>query len=124
MDWVAAVREFHEKFSVPSAEAPTFGRVDRRDLRRALILEEVVEFSEACHDRDLIEMADALADIIYVTIGAAVEFGIPIDRVFAEVHRSNMTKLWPDGKPRYRDDGKVLKPDTYSPANIRGALGL
>lgn len=124
MDWVAAVREFHEKFSVPSAVTPTAGRPARRDLRSALILEEVAEFSEACNDVNLIEMADALADIIYVTIGAALEFGIPIDRVFAEVHRSNMTKLWPDGKPRYRNDGKVIKPDTYSPPNIRGALGL
>lgn len=125
MDWVAAVREFHEKFSVPCADAPTPGDLDRRDLRFALIEEEVKEFADACCEHDVIEMADALADKSFTSpIGAAVEFGIPIDRVFAEVHRSNMTKLWPDGKPRYRDDGKVLKPDTYSPANIRGALGL
>lgn len=124
MDWVAAVREFHEKFSVPSADAPTHGSPDRRDLRFALIEEEVEEFADACYEHDVIGMADALADIIYATIGAAVEFGIPIDRVFAEVHRSNMTKLWPDGNPRYRADGKVLKSDTYSPPNIHSALGL
>ncbi len=124
MDWVAAVREFHDKFSLPSENKPTSGTRDRRNLRCSLIEEEVAEFAEACHDTDLIGMADALADILYVVIGSAVEFGIPLDRVFAEVHRSNMTKLWPDGKPRWREDGKVLKPDTYSPADLRGILEL
>lgn len=62
MDWVGAVREFHEKFSVPCADAPTPGDLDRRDLRFALIEEEVKEFADACCEHDVIEMADALAD--------------------------------------------------------------
>lgn len=122
MDWVAAVREFNEKFGVPISDAATSGELDRRILRCRLIEEEFDEFTKACSCENLVEMADGLADLLYVTIGAALEFGIPIDRVFAEVHRSNMTKLGPDGRPRLRADGKILKPDTYSPPDVAACL--
>lgn len=89
------------------------------DLRLSLIREEVDELAQAIQDRDLVGVADAIADILYVTYGAAGAFGMDADRLFAEVHRSNMSKLGPDGKPIYREDGKVMKPPTYSPPDLK-----
>jgi len=91
-------------------------------LRCDLIDEEVSELHEGVLDRDLVSIADAIADILYVTYGMAAAFGMDADALFAEVHRSNMSKLGPDGKPIYREDGKILKPATYSPPNITGVL--
>jgi predicted HAD superfamily Cof-like phosphohydrolase len=112
------LREWHQKFDVPILDTPRFPGPDRAELRVKLIMEEALEFQEAAANEDLVEMADALADLLYVTYGAALECGIPLDAVFDEVHRSNMTKVWPDGTVHYRHDGKVLKPPTYSPADI------
>lgn len=123
------VREWHLKFGVPVAEQPTIPNQSRRQLRIELIWEEYNEFKSASgflglgtKETDLTEAADALADILYVVYGAALEWGIPIEEVFAEVHRSNMSKVWPDGTVHYREDGKVLKPSTYSPADAAGVL--
>ena len=68
------------------------------------------------------EVADALADLVYVIYGAALEYGIPLDRVFAEVHRSNMAKLGADGRPILREDGKILKPDGWTLPNVAAAM--
>jgi len=92
------------------------------ELRVKLIDEEATEFRDAAAARDLVGMADAIGDLLYVVLGAAVAMGIDSEAVFAEVHRSNMTKLWPDGTVHRREDGKVLKPPTYSPADIKGVL--
>lgn len=91
-------------------------------LRIALLEEEVAEFARAARARDLVGIADALADIAYVTYGAAVTFGIDLDAVVAEVHRSNMSKLDQDGRPVLRADGKVLKSSRYSPPEIAAVL--
>ena len=120
------VREFHEAFAphliAPSLSLPVS---DVIDLRYELIREEVVdELKVALENQDFIEIADALGDILYVVYGAALTFGIDIDTVFAEIHRSNMTKLGLDGKPIYREDGKVLKGPNYEPPNIAKILGL
>lgn len=93
------VEEFHDVMGLPIrdvADGSTTGTQEQRDLRCRLILEEAQEFVDACEDNDLVAMADALADLLYVTYGAAVTFGIPLDSVVQEVHRSNMTKLWSD----------------------------
>lgn len=95
---------------------------DRVELREKLIREEFEEFLIASAEGNLVEVADALADLKYVIDGTALEYGIPLDVVSTEVHRSNMSKLWPDGKPRYREDGKMLKPPTYSKADVAGIL--
>ena len=119
---VRKLKEWHDKFGVPNISTPCCPTADRRELRIRLINEEAEEFEKASLERDVVEAADALADLLYVVYGAALEWGIPIDAVFDEVHRSNMTKVWPDGTVHYREDGKVLKPPTYSPANIAAIL--
>ena len=73
---------------------------------------------------DLIETADALGDLKYVVEGAALVFGIPLEPVFMEIHRSNMSKLGTDGKPIYREDGKVLKGPNYTPPNVAAVLAI
>jgi predicted HAD superfamily Cof-like phosphohydrolase len=117
--------EFNEKFEVPILDTPQVPDEGRRKLRVNLINEEALEFQTASEAGDLIEAADALADIMYVVYGAALEWGIPLDAVFAEVHRSNMSKVWEDGSIRRREsDQKILKPPTYSPADISFVLGV
>lgn len=102
---------------------PAFPNHERVALRLDLIFEETQELVVAVSAYDIIEVADALADLLYVTYGAALEFGIPIDRIFEEVHRSNMTKLGEDGQPLYREgDAKVLKGPNYERPNIEGVL--
>ena len=135
------VKEFHEAYGLPvvSASAPFDNRdTSRLKLRLSLIAEELSELFEATlgteedalldiatdlmnvrreHCLDFVEMADALGDLLYVVNGMALEFGIPLDDVFDEIHRSNMSKLGEDGKPIYRADGKVLKgPGFFQPS--------
>jgi len=105
---------WHILFDVPSPVKPGFPSVERQVLREDLIQEESNELSVAIANRDLVGVADALADLLYVVYGTAAEFGLPIDDIFEEVHRSNMSKAGPDG-PIYREDGKVLKGPNYSP---------
>ena len=114
------VREFHERFGVPILDAPKMPTEERQRLRRSLILEEAIETCEAIERGDIIEAADGIADLIYVALGSALEFGIPIERVWAEVHRSNMEKIG----GATREDGKILKPPGWVRPDIAGALGL
>lgn len=108
------VREFHEVFGCAINE-PLADRELRR-MRLALIEEEVDELADALYAQDIVEVADALGDIAYVVYGAALAFGIDLDAVVDEIHRSNMSKLGGDGKPIYRHDLKVLKgPDYFRP---------
>jgi predicted HAD superfamily Cof-like phosphohydrolase len=87
----------------PGADLPTLDVQDQvKELRCALIEEEAAEFRAAVEDGDIVAVADAIADLLYVVYGAALTFGIPAHAVFTEVHRSNMTKLDDDGLPRYR----------------------
>jgi predicted HAD superfamily Cof-like phosphohydrolase len=119
MDKIAMVSEFHAKFGHPHGLVPQAPPWDRRDLRIKLIQEEFDELLEASTNGDVLAVADALADLLYVVYGTAIEWGIPMmDRVFEEVHRSNMSKVWPDGKVHYRADGKILKPPTFSPPDL------
>ena len=89
--------------------------VDQMELRRELVMEEANEVRTA---ESIEELTKELADLLYVTYGFAVTFGLPIDEVFERVHRSNMSKLGADGKPIYRDDGKVLKGPNYQPPKL------
>ena len=92
-------------------------------LRASLIMEEAGEFEDAVANGDWIGAIDAICDLLYVTYGAASAMGIDIEPFFDEVHRSNMSKVDPEtGMPIYRDDGKVLKPSTYSPADLKKVL--
>ena len=92
-----------------------------RELRGRLLTEEFKEYIEAEVDNDIVEIADALADIIYIVCGTALSYGIPLNKVFKEVHRSNMAKLV-DGKALYREDGKVKKPEGWTPPDITSIL--
>lgn len=123
IDYVGMLREFHEAFGHHIAKKPEIIASDEIAILRVdLINEEAAEFESATRDENLVEIADALADLLYVVFGAALVYGIPIEDVFTEVHRSNMSKLGADGKPIYRIDGKVLKGPNYSPPDIASIL--
>jgi predicted HAD superfamily Cof-like phosphohydrolase len=124
IDIAAAVAEFHKAFNLPAQKLPT-AEIDGylAKLRVVLLEEEVSEFVTASEKVDLVGIADALADIVYVVYGTALTYGIDLDAVLYEVHRSNMSKLGRDGKPLIRDDGKVLKSEQYFPPDVVAALG-
>lgn len=116
------VYDFHKAFELTIGTEPMLPEdVSIRDLRIDLLQEEFEEYLEAEEKADIVGIADALADIIYIACGTAVAYGIPLDKVFEEVHRSNMAKLV-DGKVIRRADGKVLKPEGWNPPNIAGIL--
>jgi predicted HAD superfamily Cof-like phosphohydrolase len=121
----AALAQFHRAFNLPMRQLPG-AEVDEAvaKLRVALLEEEVGEFVAASERSDLLGIADALADIVYVAYGTALTYGIDLDAVLQEVHRSNMSKLDSDGKPLIRDDGKVLKSERYFPPDIESVLEL
>ncbi|MGH3914872.1 MAG: hypothetical protein ACRDTC_15910 [Pseudonocardiaceae bacterium] len=122
-DVAAAVEEFHSAFNLPSQKQPSINvEKSLEALRISLLQEEVSELVAATYARDLIGIADALADITYVVYGTALTYGIDLDSVLSEVHRSNMSKLDRDGKPMIRSDGKVLKSERYSPPNVAAVL--
>ena len=91
-------------------------------LRYDLIKEELDELSLAIKEKDIIEVADALTDLLYVVYGAGHAFGIDLDKCFAEVQRSNLSKLNIDGKPIYNENGKVMKGPNYSKPNLKQFL--
>jgi predicted HAD superfamily Cof-like phosphohydrolase len=123
IDIAAAVAEFHKAFSLPLNDTPT-AEIDSclANLRVALLEEEVGEFVTASDKGDLVGIADALADIVYVVYGTALTYGIDLDAVLREVHRSNMSKLGADGTPLIRGDGKVLKSERYFPPDVSAVL--
>lgn len=112
------VKEFHTVFLAPVGSSPALISDDRADLRVELIREETEELIVALQTYDLVAIADALTDLLYVTYGAGIEHGIDLDETFREVHRSNMTKLDVDGKPIFREDGKILKGPKYEPPKL------
>lgn len=114
------VREFHERFGVTANDRPTWCGNDVHRLRVALIEEELAEFRNAGEAQDPVEIADALADLLYVVYGAGVTYGIDLEPVFREIHRSNMSKGEP--KVRRRPDGKILKGDHYVPPDVRSIV--
>ena len=91
-------------------------------LRIDLIKEELDELTEAIKNKDIIEVADALTDILYVTYGAGHSFGINLDKCFAEVQKSNMSKLDKDGNPIFNESGKVMKGPNYFQPNLKKFL--
>lgn len=115
------VRIFHDALKVVTPTRPTIISSDRLSLRADLIQEEFGEWLDAHFTGDIVEVADALADLLYVVYGTAHEYGLPIDRLFAEVHRSNMTKF-DHGEIPKRADGKALKPVGWEPPQIKEIL--
>ena len=107
------VKKFMETFGQEVKSRPSFSSDKINMLRYNLIKEELEEFKQALDNNDLLEVADALTDILYVTYGAGHAFGINLDACFEEVQSSNMSKLGSDGKPIYNDQGKVMKGPNY-----------
>ena len=107
------VKTFMETFGQEVKTKPSFSTDKINSLRYDLIKEELEELKEAMENKDLLEVADALTDILYVTYGAGHAFGIDLDQCFDEVQNSNMSKLGKDGKPIYNETGKVMKGPKY-----------
>ncbi|WP_435654643.1 hypothetical protein [Cellulophaga baltica] len=116
-----AVALFHETFGMGVASAMKADLGSRKNLLRFNLMdEENKEYLEAAENNDLVEVADALGDMLYILCGTILEHGMQykIEEVFNEIQRSNMSKLGADGKPIYREDGKVLKGPNYFVPNI------
>jgi predicted HAD superfamily Cof-like phosphohydrolase len=110
------VKTFMQTFGQEVKLKPSFSTEKINDLRYSLIQEELDELKQAIENKDLLEVADALTDILYVTYGAGHAFGIDLDSCFEEVQNSNMSKLGNNGKPIYNDTGKVMKgPNFFKP---------
>ena len=107
------VKIFMETFGQEVKNEPSFSSKKINDLRYELIREELEEFKDALKNKDILEVADALTDILYVTYGAGHAFGIDLDKCFEEVQQSNMSKLDEKGKPVYNESGKVMKGPGY-----------
>ena len=114
--------DFMNAFGQEVLTEPTCPSPELAKLRLELIREEVEELNVGIEGMDIVEIADALTDILYVVYGAGHAFGIDLDECYHEVHRSNMSKLGEDGKPIYRDDGKVLKGPNYFHPNLKDIL--
>ena len=122
---IAAVHEFHSAFKLGIKNKPTSDLgIKKNLLRYELMREENEEYLEAANNGDLVEVADALGDMLYILCGTIIEHGMQdkIEEVFNEIQRSNMSKLGQDGKPIYREDGKVLKGPNYFKPNIKAIL--
>lgn len=118
------VAHFHEANSMPILDKPTIPPKERCELRQSLIEEEVKEMREAWEGGDIVGVADAITDQLYVIMGTIHEFGLTskINLCFDEVHNSNMSKLGEDGKPIKREDGKVLKGPNYFKPNLKSII--
>jgi predicted HAD superfamily Cof-like phosphohydrolase len=122
---ISAVELFHSSFGLGISDTMRANLgTDKNQLRYNLMAEENKEYLEAANNNDIIEVADALGDMLYILCGTILEHGMQhkIEAVFEEIQRSNMSKLGNDGKPIYREDGKVLKGPNYIKPNIQGVL--
>lgn len=122
---IDAVKAFHKAFKIGHRESPKADLgLEKNMLRYKLMREENEEYLEAANANDLVEVADALGDMLYILCGTIIEHGLQykIEEVFNEIQRSNMSKLGEDGEPIYREDGKVLKGPNYFKPHIREIL--
>ena len=118
------VKTFMNTYGQDVKEKAEFPENKIVQLRIDLIEEELNELKEAIKNKDIVEVADALTDILYVTYGAGHSFGVNLDECFDEVQRSNMSKLGEDGKPIYNDSGKVMKGPNYFAPNLKKIVYL
>lgn len=122
---IEAVKAFHTAFKIGHRETPKADLgINKNTLRYNLMKEENEEYFEAANNNDLVEVADALGDMLYILCGTIIEHGMQhkIEEVFDEIQRSNMSKLGENGEPIYREDGKVLKGPNYFKPNIEAIL--
>ena len=123
---INSVKEFHEVFEIGSRETPE-GKIPEAEylLRHRLMQEENDEYLEACKRGDLVEIADALGDKMYILFGSILKHGLQykIEEIFDEIQHSNMSKLDDNGKPIFREDGKIMKSKNYFKPDIKKILG-
>lgn len=122
LDKQKMVFDFHAATGANINSSPMFPAYNERELRISLLKEEFQEYLDAESDDNIVEVADALGDMLYIIFGTAVSYGIPLDRVFNEIHRSNMSKFDVNGIPIRREDGKILKGPNYSKPDIAAIL--
>ncbi len=124
LEKIRSVEEFHNVFKIGNADQVKL--IDEKDyvLRYNLIKEENEEYLEACKNGDIVEIADALGDQLYILFGTILKHGLEhkIEEVYDEIHRSNMSKLDEQGSPIYREDGKILKSSLYFRPDIKKIL--
>lgn len=122
---ISSVKEFHEVFKIGSREEPS-GVIDEQEylLRYRLMQEENDEYLDACKNGDVIEIADALGDKLYILFGTILKHGLQhkIEEIFDEIHHSNMSKLDDQGQPIFREDGKIMKSKNYFKPDIKKIL--
>ena len=119
------VEKFHDAFGIKNHYTPNAVlESDVFDLRHRLMHEENEEYLEACKNGDLVEIADALGDMMYILCGTILSHGLKdkIETIFEEIQRSNMSKLGADGKPIYREDGKIMKGPSYFKPDIKSII--
>lgn len=121
---IEMVKDFHNAYGHPVADSPKYISSQRCLMRHNILSEEVNELLTAMVNKDLVEVADGIADCLYILFGTAIEFGVAdkMEAVFHEVHQSNMSKLGEDGKPIYREDGKIMKGPNYRKPNINSII--
>lgn len=121
---IQAVADFHNAFQIGNNDRPIAISKEEALLRYTLMREENEEYLEAAQKGDLVEIADALGDQLYILLGTILRHGLQhkIEEVFDEIHRSNMSKLDENGQPIYREDGKVMKSALYFKPNIKSIL--
>ena len=122
---INAVKEFHTAFEIGYKEEPSVYLGESKNLLRFnLMKEENEEYLEAAMNNDIVEVADALGDMLYILCGTIIEHGLhhKIEEVFDEIQRSNMSKLGENGRPIYREDGKVMKGPNYFRPNFEAIL--
>ncbi|MGZ3929996.1 MAG: pyrophosphohydrolase domain-containing protein [Bacteroidia bacterium] len=124
-DKIKSVEEFHNVFQIGNASELSLISEKDYTLRYNLIKEENEEYLEACKNGDLVEIADALGDQLYILFGTILKHGLQhkIEEVYDEIHRSNMSKLDENGQPIFREDGKILKSSNYFRPDIKSLLG-
>jgi predicted HAD superfamily Cof-like phosphohydrolase len=123
-DYIQMVGDFHTVFDQRDGNKPRLISSNEGKLRYSLLAEENNEYLEAVESNDLVGIADALGDQLYIIYGTILKHGLQykIEEVFREIHRSNMSKLGADGKPIYREDGKILKGPSYFRPNIKSII--
>lgn len=124
-EYIAAVAAFHDAFGIQNHHLPNINlSAAEIELRHRLMAEENDEYLEAAKKGDIVEVADALGDQLYILCGTLLKHGLQhkIQEVFTEIQRSNMSKLDENGKPIYREDGKVMKSELYFRPNIKSIL--
>lgn len=124
LEKIKSVEEFHNVFKIGNADVVKL--IDEKDytLRYNLIKEENEEYLDACKNGDIVEIADALGDQLYILFGTILKHGLQhkIEEVYDEIHRSNMSKLDHKGEPIFREDGKIMKSDRYFKPEIKKIL--